>query len=45
MKVFAYDIYKYMPRDYFSYSQAAMIRIEYPYEIYAYTLTKGAAIG
>jgi hypothetical protein len=45
MKVFAYDIYKYMPKDYFGYSQAAMIRIEYPYVVYAFTLTDGAALG
>ena len=35
MQAFALDIYKYMPKNYFAYSQATMIRIEYPYEVYA----------
>ena len=37
MKSFAYDIYNYMPPNYFKYSQAAMIRVEYPDTKVAYT--------
>ena len=35
MQAFARDIYKFYPKNYFAYSQASMIRIEYPYEVYA----------
>jgi hypothetical protein len=34
MKAFGYDVYRYMPRNYFEYSQASIIRIEYPPGVY-----------
>ena len=34
MKAFAYDVYHFFPPNYFKYSQASVIRIEYPYEVY-----------
>ena len=34
MKAFAYDLFHYFPPNYFKYSQASVIRIEYPYEVY-----------
>ena len=35
MKSFAYDIYRYMPTNYFKYSQAPLMKIDYPYNVYA----------
>ena len=35
MKSFAYDIYRYMPTNYFKYSQAPLMKIDYPYTVYA----------
>ena len=34
MRAFAYDIHGYYPPEYFKYSQAAMIRLYYPFGVY-----------
>ena len=34
MKAFAYDVYHYFPPNYFKYSQASLIRIEYLFQVY-----------
>ncbi len=35
MKAFGFDIYRYFPKNYFEYSQASIMRVEYPPGIYA----------
>ena len=35
MKTFAYDVWRYFPKNYFKYSHAALIRVEYPFSVYA----------
>lgn len=35
MKTFAYDVWRYFPKNYFRYSHASLIKIEYPYAVYA----------
>lgn len=44
MKAFAYDVYRFYPSEYFKYSQSTMIRIEYPYEVYADVLSSWASL-
>ena len=39
MRGFAYDIHRYYPKNYFKYSQAPIIRIEYPLEVFPQRVT------
>lgn len=40
MKTFAFDIYRYMPKNYFRYSQASLMYIDYVYNVYADLISK-----
>lgn len=40
----AWDIKRYYPDSYFRYSQATMIRVEYPYSVYADTITESIGV-
>ena len=46
MKNFAKDVWRYLPKNYFKYSQAALMRVEYPFNVYAteYSESKGESI-
>ena len=36
MKTFAYDLYRYVPKNYFKYSQATLMYVSYAYNVYIY---------
>lgn len=41
----AWDIFRYYPDNYFRYSSATMIRVEYPYSVYAETIAESVEQG
>ena len=44
MKAFAFDVWNYLPKNYFKYSHAAMMRVEYPFNVYAAGVTALASV-
>ena len=39
MKLFAFDVWRYLPKNYFKYSQAVIMRVDYPFNVYATQFT------